>query len=140
MSVNVFVCLYVLAIAWIVGPNVEACRLRIRSCPSGMVDDGTSCWRHTYGRGVGRIRYRCRSDEDRYGWLCYPECRRGYHAVGCCLCEPKGGPGIKLTLFNRIYFDLGYCNLSGAIREARAELGRTLSSSEVEKLRQLLKS
>lgn len=138
MSVNVFVCMYVLAVAWIVGPNVEACRLRIRSCPSGMVDDGTSCWRHTYGRGVGRIRYRCRSNEDRYGWLCYRECRRGYHAVGCCLCEPNGGPGIKLTLFNRMYF--GDCDFSDAYRKASAELGRSLYSSEVEMLRESLES
>jgi hypothetical protein len=30
----------------------------------------------------------CRSDEELNGGLCYPKCRAGYHAVGCCICSP----------------------------------------------------
>lgn len=48
-------------------------------------------------------RQSCRNDEDRNGALCYPKCRPGYRAVGCCLCEPDGGPGIKVTLGQRQY-------------------------------------
>ena len=44
----------------------------------------------------------CRGDEDQYGTLCYPKCRAGFHPVGCCVCEPDGGPGIRLNAFDRI--------------------------------------
>lgn len=109
-------------------PNISA-------CPSDLRDDGTSCWRdaHIFGKGccctwlgccnqcpsgykddgctcrktdVGiRMtlfeRQTCHPDEDKYGSLCYPKCDEGFHAVGCCLCEPDGGPRIVRTLAQR---------------------------------------
>jgi hypothetical protein len=41
------------------------------------------CWRHSYGRGVGRPLHTCpdhASEQD--GLLCYPPCRNGYNGVG----------------------------------------------------------
>jgi hypothetical protein len=29
--------------------------------------------------------------------LCYKKCKSGYHYLGGNLCEPDGGPGIKVT-------------------------------------------
>jgi hypothetical protein len=44
----------------------------------------------------------CESGDELYGLLCYPRCRSGYRAVGCCLCEPEDGPGgIRVTLMQR---------------------------------------
>ena len=31
----------------------------------------------------------CKSNEDKYGLLCYPKCKTGYKPVGCCICSPK---------------------------------------------------
>ncbi|XP_045202878.2 cubilin homolog [Mercenaria mercenaria] len=104
-------------------------------CPSGLRDDGTSCWNdaHIYGKGccctlwgccdkcpvgyhddgctcrktnVGIVRtlfqrLSCNSTEDKYGSRCYPKCAPGYSPVGCCICEPDGGPGIVQTLAKR---------------------------------------
>lgn len=111
-----------------------------RDCPAGMRDDGTSCWADTYGRGVGRPRdascpsgytrgalgalcwkglqsvplnYSCNSDEDMDGLRCYPKCKDGYRAAGCCLCEPEGGPGIKKTLMERTYCEDGWNKVAG---------------------------
>ncbi len=126
------------------------------NCPSGMRDDGTSCWLDTYGRGTGRAPgleecppgwnddgltcrkpitcasgldfftkgcsggevisknlKNCNSDEEKNGLLCYPKCKEGFHSVGCCLCEPNGGPGIKKTLMDRQYCPPGYKNVAG---------------------------
>jgi hypothetical protein len=87
-------------------------------CPKGMRDDGTSCWspikcsKVTWKNPIpkcsgGKIektlmdRQSCKSSEEKYGGLCYPKCRDGYKAVGCCVCDPKGGAGIKKTLTDR---------------------------------------
>jgi hypothetical protein len=97
-----------------------------KPCPEGMNDRDGSCWRDSYGRGTGRgvelegcphgskdvagtcwegwrvtknlgdRRMMCRDDEDQWGLLCYPKCAEGYTSVGCCICEPRDGPGIKL--------------------------------------------
>ena len=98
-------------------------------CDNGQRDDGTSCWEdwkcntscpgggpwwnvancNTHCSGCGCIkknlfdRQYCNGDEEKNGALCYPRCRPGYKAVGCCLCEPDGGPGIRKTLFDRHY-------------------------------------
>ena len=45
--------------------------------------------------------YSCNNDEEMNGLLCYPKCRPGYHSVGCCLCEPDGGPRITKNAFDR---------------------------------------
>lgn len=100
-------------------------------CDAGQRDDGTSCWEdfkcaggwdefnwgllgtsRTWNAlkncgGCGCIkktlfdRQSCHDDEEKNGALCYPKCKAGYHAVGCCLCEPDEGPGIKKNLFQR---------------------------------------
>ena len=31
----------------------------------------------------------------------YPKCKAGYHNAACCICEPDGGPGIKVTAMQR---------------------------------------
>ncbi|XP_045197915.2 uncharacterized protein LOC123552364 [Mercenaria mercenaria] len=106
-------------------------------CPPGLRDDGTSCWSdaHIYGKGccctiwgccgncksgyhddgctcrktdVGiKVtlfqRYRCHSDEERNGALCYPKCKEGYYASGCCICVPHGKQGIELSAEDRKY-------------------------------------
>ncbi|CAG2226213.1 unnamed protein product [Mytilus edulis] len=108
-----------------------------QSCPSGQRDDGTSCWNdaHIYGKGccctlfgcchncrsgyhddgctcrktnVGIThslfdRQYCHDDEDMYGRLCYPKCAADYHATGCCICTPRGGPRVIKTLAQRQY-------------------------------------
>ncbi|KAI9337817.1 hypothetical protein BDR26DRAFT_1008450 [Obelidium mucronatum] len=83
---------------------------QVRACPSHMHDDGTSCWLHTYGRGGGYAfwdAWRCDREHGQgcewWGGMKYPRCKPNYHNVGCCLCEPNGGPGIKVTLFERQY-------------------------------------
>ena len=101
-------------------------------CPAGMRDDGTSCWLDTYGRGTGWGNYgwgwdetlrRCERGEgtqcEWYGLVAYPKCKPGYQPVGCCLCEPVGGPGIKRTIFDRTKCDhpnarnvLGLCDMT----------------------------
>lgn len=61
-----------------------------QSCPAGFRDDGLYCAKPgSYGRGAGAIRIGgCHSDEEKYGGLCYPKCKAGFHAVGCCICSP----------------------------------------------------
>lgn len=41
------------------------------------------CWRHSYGRGVGRPIHACPDHSpEQDGLLCYPSCRDGYNGVG----------------------------------------------------------
>lgn len=83
-----------------------------KPCENGQRDDGTSCWedlniKSRWGgwnntqlifetTGCGCIkktafeRYTCNADEELNGALCYPKCRDGYTADGCCICR-KGG-------------------------------------------------
>ena len=96
------------------------------ACPANMRDDWTSCWLDTYGRGAGYTNWfeswdeqlkRCERSEgtacEWNGAIAYPKCKAGYHSVGCCLCEPDGGPGIKKTLFDRQYCAPGETNIAG---------------------------
>ncbi len=90
-----------------------------QDCPSNMRDDGLSCWLDTYGRGAGYAAWdwdKCTRENSQgcewNGAMIYPKCRSGYHNVGCCLCEPDGGPGIKKTLFQR-----HYCNDDEELRD-----------------------
>lgn len=82
------------------------------ACPPGMRDDGISCWADSYGRGTGWAKInggidRCERGEgtqcEEWGLYYYPKCKSGFHNVGCCVCEPDGGPGIRKTLFDRQY-------------------------------------
>lgn len=73
-------------------------------------DDGTSCWIDTYGRGAGYALWdkgKCEAENpqgcEQYGLLYYPKCNSGYKPVGCCLCEPDGGPRAMKRLSDRQY-------------------------------------
>ena len=46
-------------------------------CKPGEIDDGYFC----------RL-VKCKDDEDADGGFCYPKCKAGYHAFGCCVCTP----------------------------------------------------
>ena len=80
--------------------------LCFRDCPDGYFGRATDkCWAsgaNEYGvmkYGVDRLK--CNDDEDGWGAFCYPKCASGYHAVGCCTCEPDGGPAVKKTAMDR---------------------------------------
>ncbi|MBE7170785.1 MAG: hypothetical protein INR73_09350 [Williamsia sp.] len=78
-------------------------------------DDGSSCYLDPYGRGTGRSpdKRPCSDWSSSYrddGTSCYADtktkklgagCDAQYHAVGCCLCEPDGGPGLKVNVSQR---------------------------------------
>jgi hypothetical protein len=70
-------------------------------------------------KNIGDRGYSCNADEDLDGVRCYPKCRPGYEPVGCCLCQPHGGPGIKVTAFDRYECpppgNPGYGKLVGAL-------------------------
>ncbi|EQC28275.1 hypothetical protein SDRG_13956 [Saprolegnia diclina VS20] len=52
------------------------------------------CRRQAIGRGIGSpAATQCLTDEDKYGALCYPKCKEGYEAFGCCICRKKGCGG-----------------------------------------------
>ncbi|VDI06883.1 Hypothetical predicted protein [Mytilus galloprovincialis] len=44
-----------------------------RPCPAGMRDDGTSCWKDSYGRGAGRVpdKENCPSNQRDDGTSCW---------------------------------------------------------------------
>jgi hypothetical protein len=81
------------------------------SCPSGFRDDGAFCAKPApYGRGGGygwrlgdwpfnltQAERRCQADHGRceqWGWIFYPACAPGFHAVGCCVCSPDCPAGM----------------------------------------------
>ncbi|KDO19405.1 hypothetical protein SPRG_15485 [Saprolegnia parasitica CBS 223.65] len=55
------------------------------------VDPSPKVCRHqAIGRGIGSPGVsQCFTKEDAYGALCYPKCKEGYEAVGCCICRRK---------------------------------------------------
>ena len=80
--------------------------LCFRDCPDGYFGRATDkCWANGANEfGVmkyGVDRLKCNDDEDKVDLLCYPKCASGYHAVGCCTCEPNDKPAIKKTAFDR---------------------------------------
>lgn len=76
------------------------------NCPAGYTDIGCLCRRENTGIKLWpHERYLCNDDEEINGALCYPKCKQGFHKVGCCLCEPEGGPGIRKTVGERQYCD-----------------------------------
>jgi hypothetical protein len=81
-----------------------------QKCPYGFTDNGAFCLKPApYGRGTGfpwqfgdtvgsldAARDRClKSDQgklhgcEQNGLIYYPKCKRGFHAVGCCICSPN---------------------------------------------------
>ena len=58
------------------------------NCYSGYHDDGCTCRKTGVGIKVTVFqRYRCHHDEDLYAGRCYPKCKEGYVAAGCCVCR-----------------------------------------------------
>merc|ERR1740139_488086 len=41
-----------------------------------------SCYKYSYGRGVGKPIHACAKGLEQSGLLCYPPCKEGYHGVG----------------------------------------------------------
>lgn len=81
-----------------------------RDCPDGFFGRAhEKCWANgADSLGIMRRvtdRYQCNDDEDKNGYMCYPKCKSGYHAVGCCLCEPDNG-GARVTKWLK---DRQYC-------------------------------
>ena len=62
-----------------------------------------NCWGCGCVKKWSTDRQYCNNDEEMYGGLCYPKCKSGYHAVGCCTCEPDGGPRVTAWLKDRQY-------------------------------------
>lgn len=65
-------------------------------CPSGFKQRGVgaAAWCDNGPTWPWKLKTRsatitCRSNEEKSGGLCYPQCRPGYHAVGCCVCSPN---------------------------------------------------
>ena len=67
----------------------------------GYNDCYTSDFPYVY-KNIGDRARTCNADEDKDGAICYPKCKSGFHAVGCCLCEPDGG-NTKKWLKDRQY-------------------------------------
>ena len=53
-----------------------------QKCPEGMRDDGKSCGKIMYGRGVGTPVNGCPDGFEKKGSLCYEKCPSGYHWLG----------------------------------------------------------
>ncbi|CAC5356078.1 unnamed protein product [Mytilus coruscus] len=71
-------------------------------CESGYHDDGCTCRKTDVGIKVTLFqRQGCGPDEEINGLLCYPKCKEGYFASGCCICTPNGGAGIRITFQQR---------------------------------------
>ena len=67
-------------------------------------------------------RQSCNNDEERNGAFCYPKCRSGYKAEGCCLCVPNEESYIQKTITRESYVPSskiaeicpsGYRNIAG---------------------------
>lgn len=58
-----------------------------------LLDEPEVCLKRSSGRGIGRpLTTICDDGEEKYGALCYPQCRNGYGSVGCCICRHKNCP------------------------------------------------
>lgn len=83
-----------------------------QNCPSGWTDNGVGCNKPgPYGRGTGYawkfgdglnndgMLGRCRKANpqgcEMNGAIAYPQCKAGYHAVGCCVCSPNCPSGMS---------------------------------------------
>ena len=83
-------------------------------CPQGFTDIGAFCqkpgpytrgagypWKFGDGFNLDGAWARCRKDNpqgcEQSGQIIYPQCKPGYHAVGCCICSPDCPPGYTDT-------------------------------------------
>eukprot|EP00052_Salpingoeca_macrocollata_P020037 m.167767 g.167767 ORF g.167767 m.167767 type:complete len:455 (-) comp21136_c0_seq4:48-1412(-) len=73
-----------------------------QDCPAGFADTGVDCLKPpAYGRGAGYVIWdhgECESQNpqgcSQNGLLWYPNCRPGFHNVGCCICSPDCPDGM----------------------------------------------
>lgn len=73
-----------------------------QSCPSDFKDTGLDCLKPSaYGRGAGYViweKSKCEKENsqgcEKSGLLWYPNCKEGFHAVGCCVCSPDCQDGM----------------------------------------------
>lgn len=101
------------------------------SCPSGWTvrGVGTASWCSNNSNifQTQQSSQTCHSDEELNGGLCYPKCRDGFHAVGCCICSPDcpagfvdsgvtctkksypRGVGVPMTCDSEEDYDVGLC-------------------------------
>ena len=64
-----------------------------QNCPEHFRDDGAFCYKpEAYGRGAGQAN-KCK-DCEKWGGLFYPQCDKGFHSVGCCVCSPDCPQGM----------------------------------------------
>lgn len=47
-----------------------------------VMDWGWVRWKHSYGRGAGKVLSQCRPGTEKNGALCYPACKSGFKGVG----------------------------------------------------------
>jgi hypothetical protein len=64
------------------GYHAVGCCICSPNCQLDQTDIGVSCAKRSYGRGVGKPVSTCPGDQDEDAWLCYPQCRSGFHGVG----------------------------------------------------------
>ncbi|MEY4928088.1 MAG: hypothetical protein RI894_2524, partial [Bacteroidota bacterium] len=76
------------------------------SCPKGYSQRGigAAAWcdngpTYPWNLKTKEATISCRGDEERNGGLCYPKCKEGYAASGCCICSPVCPPGMTDTGF-----------------------------------------
>lgn len=60
-------------------------------CPGGFKSNGSYCMKpKSLGKGWGSSKQQ--PGFEKYGLLWYPQCPKGYHSVGCCICSPDCPP------------------------------------------------
>ena len=64
------------------GFRAVGCNICTSVCPEGMKDNGVSCHKDSYGRGVGLIPTGCPSGKVNQGGLCYTPCKNGMKGIG----------------------------------------------------------
>ncbi|RHY20596.1 hypothetical protein DYB32_009998 [Aphanomyces invadans] len=78
--------------------KVGCCICRKKGCSGveGVTDIGVSCTKPAaYGRGAGYALWqedKCKNENggtcEKNGLMWYPQCKDGFHPVGCCICSP----------------------------------------------------
>ncbi len=64
------------------GYRAVGCNICTSECPDGMRDNGVSCHKNSYGRGVGTIPRLCPNGQENQGGLCYKLCKNGMKGIG----------------------------------------------------------
>ncbi|KAF6252142.1 hypothetical protein COO60DRAFT_1673271 [Scenedesmus sp. NREL 46B-D3] len=98
------------------------CGTHVKRCHDGSLGKcKTDCYKTRLPRTVttgGTItqnvgqRYRCNAGEDLIASVCYAKCPAGFQRRGL-LCEPDGGPGIRVALDKRLHCPAGTTDIAG---------------------------